>query len=300
MEGLYDATLAVIADEQVRRERAASRGHALEDARAARQLSQEEKARQGDVRVRNDGSEGTWRHSCRPSLTILDDEPSPRRRYRAAPAAAPYIARTAARGRGRAGRRRGGRWSRGPGAMLVVVVALGALAIAFGSRLDHTVRRLALPLKRQAIREQAAAKHLDPALIAAVIYAETKFDPRTSAAGAEGLMQIEPATAEFLAKLSGGYRFQTSDLATPSVNVAYGSYYLRYLLDHYADDEMLAVAAYNAGLANVDRWVQQAHAEGRSLTVGRIPFGQTRAYVQRVLQAQREYRTLYGRQLGIS
>ena len=66
------------------------------------------------------------------------------------------------------------------------------------------------------IREQAAAKHLDPALIAAVIYAETKFDPRTSPAGAEGLMQIEPATAEFLAKLSGGYRFTTSDLATPS------------------------------------------------------------------------------------
>ena len=113
------------------------------------------------------------------------------------------------------------------------------------------------------IREQAAAKHLDPALIAAVIYAETKFEPRTSPAGAEGLMQIEPATAELLAKLSGGYRFTTSDLATPSVNVAYGSYYLRYLLDHYDGDEMLAVAAYNAGLANVDRWVAQARAEGK-------------------------------------
>jgi soluble lytic murein transglycosylase len=200
----------------------------------------------------------------------------------------------------RAGRgRRGGR-SRGPGAVLLVVIALGALAVAFGSSLDHTVRRLALPLSNeQVIREQAAAKHLDPALIAAVIYAETKFDPRTSPAGAEGLMQIEPATAEFLAKLSGGYRFQTSDLATPSVNVAYGSYYLRYLLDHYSDDEMLAVAAYNAGLANVDRWVARARAQGGSLTVGQIPFGETRAYVQRVLRAQREYRALYPHQLGI-
>jgi soluble lytic murein transglycosylase len=189
---------------------------------------------------------------------------------------------------------------RGPGVVLVVVIALGALAIAFGSSLDHTVRRLALPLSNeQVIREQAAAKHLDPALIAAVIYAETKFDPRTSPAGAEGLMQIEPATAEFLAKLSGGYRFQTSDLATPSVNVAYGSYYLRYLLDHYGGDEMLAVAAYNAGLANVDRWVAQAHAEGKGLTVGEIPFEETRAYVQRVLRAQAEYRALYARQLGI-
>jgi soluble lytic murein transglycosylase len=183
---------------------------------------------------------------------------------------------------------------------VIAALAIVALAVVFGPSLDHTVRRLALPLSNeQVIREQAAAKHLDPALIAAVIYAETKFDPRTSPAGAEGLMQIEPATAAFLAKLSGGYSFQTSDLGTPAINVAYGSYYLRYLLNHYEDNEMLAVAAYNAGLANVDQWVAKAHAEGKHLTVEEIPFGQTRAYVQRVLSAQREYRELYGPQLGI-
>ena len=198
-------------------------------------------------------------------------------------------------GRGRHGRGLGGR-----GVAVIAVVAIVLLAVLVGPSLDHTVRRLALPLSNeQIIREQAAAKHLDPALIAAVIYAETKFDPRTSPAGAEGLMQIEPATAEFLAKLSGGYRFTTSDLGTPAINVAYGSYYLRYLLDHYSGNEMLAVAAYNAGLANVDRWVARARAEGKSLTVNEIPFAQTRAYVQRVLQAQGEYRALYGRQLGI-
>ena len=201
------------------------------------------------------------------------------------------------RGAGRGGR---GGGLRGPGVLLLVVVAVGLLAVVVGPSLDQAVRRLALPLgDTGVIREQAAAKHLDPALIAAVIYAETKFDPRTSPAGAEGLMQIEPATAEFLAKLSGGYRFTRSDLETPAINVAYGSYYLRYLLDHYDGYEMLAVAAYNAGLANVDRWVAHAGAEGRSLTVGEIPFEQTRAYVQRVLQAQREYRALYARQLGI-
>src|SRR5438270_4479769 len=81
------------------------------------------------------------------------------------------------------------------------------------------------------IREQAAAKHIDPALIAAVIYAETKFDPRQSSAGAEGLMQILPQTAEFLARRSGAITFRVSDLATPEVNIAYGTYYLRYLLD---------------------------------------------------------------------
>ena len=77
-------------------------------------------------------------------------------------------------------------------------------------------------------------------------------------------MQIEPETAEFLAKLSGGYAFTTSDLGTPKINVAYGSYYLRYLLDHYEGNEMLAIAAYNGGLANVDRWVaRRAPRAGR-------------------------------------
>jgi soluble lytic murein transglycosylase len=149
------------------------------------------------------------------------------------------------------------------------------------------------------IREQAQAKQLDPALIAAVIYAETKFEPRTSSAGAEGLMQIEPETAEFLAKLSGGYSFTTSDLGTPKVNVAYGSYYLRYLLDHYEGNEMLAVAAYNAGATNVDEWVAHADAAGRRLTVDAIPFPETREYVRRVLAAQRDYRAKYPRQLGL-
>jgi soluble lytic murein transglycosylase len=185
-----------------------------------------------------------------------------------------------------------------------VFVAMALVAVVIGftiSRIDHAVNELALPLgDASVIREQAAAKHLDPALIAAVIYAETKFEPRTSPAGAEGLMQVEPATAEFLAKLSGGYRFTTSDLATPSVNVAYGSYYLRYLLEHYGGSEMLAVAAYNAGLANVDEWVAKANAEGRRFTVSAIPFPETRAYVQRVLGAQRAYRATYARQLGLN
>jgi soluble lytic murein transglycosylase len=133
-----------------------------------------------------------------------------------------------------------------------------------------------------------------------VIYAETKFDPRPSSAGAQGLMQILPSTAEFLAHLSGGVRFQASDLATPAINIAYGSYYLRYLLDHYEGNEMLAVAAYNAGLTNVDEWVAHARAHGTELTVGEIPFPQTQEYVRKVLGAESAYSATYPRQLGLS
>jgi soluble lytic murein transglycosylase len=192
------------------------------------------------------------------------------------------------------------RWQRRVTALVGLVLA-AVLIAAVAPRLEHAVRELALPLQdASVIRQQAAEKHLDPALIAAVIYAETKFDPRPSPAGAQGLMQILPSTAEFLAHLSGGVSFQTGDLASPAINIAYGSYYLRYLLDHYDGDEMLAVAAYNAGLTNVDEWVASARAEGRQLTAEAIPFPQTREYVRRVQSAQRAYRATYPSQLGLS
>jgi peptidoglycan lytic transglycosylase len=186
---------------------------------------------------------------------------------------------------------------------LRTIAAVALMALFAGlivSEVDHAVHSKGLPLGYAGvIREQAAEKHLDPALIAAVIYAETKFDPRPSAAGAQGLMQILPATAYYIAGLSGGRRFTAGDLATPSINVAYGSYYLKYLLDHYGGNETLAVAAYNGGLANVDSWVARAGSAGRRLTVGAIPFPETRAYVQRVLAAQRAYRATYPRALGL-
>jgi soluble lytic murein transglycosylase len=192
-----------------------------------------------------------------------------------------------------------GRPRRGTGWMLAVGAALLVAVIVY-PLLSGGVHRNDLPLSDASIiREQAAEKHLDPALIAGVIYAESKFEPRPSSAGAQGLMQILPETAYYLAKLSGGRRFTAADLARPDINVAYGSYYLRYLLDHYQGDEMLALAAYNGGLTNVDRWVAHARESGGSLTIGAIPFAETREYVQRVMAAQQEYRRTYPRELGL-
>jgi soluble lytic murein transglycosylase len=177
-------------------------------------------------------------------------------------------------------------------------VALGVILFAvplFESAYNH----LTLPLDHEdIIVQQAHEKGLDPALVAAVIYAETKFDPRTSSAGAEGLMQILPATAEFLARRSGATSFTVADLSSPQVNITYGSYYLRYLLDSYGDNEMLAVAAYNAGQTNVDAWIAAARTHGHVLTANEIPFPETRAYVEKVESAQRRYRSTYPSELG--
>jgi soluble lytic murein transglycosylase len=110
-------------------------------------------------------------------------------------------------------------------------------------------------------------------------------------------MQLLPSTARFIAQRSGGTAFVPSDLGTPQVNIAYGSYYLRYLIDRYDGNQTLAVAAYNAGETNVDRWVRAAGGPER-FDAGEIQFPETRAYVKSVFSHQRDYRRRYARELG--
>jgi soluble lytic murein transglycosylase len=182
-------------------------------------------------------------------------------------------------------------------AWLLVAAALG-VGVGIGiSQIDvqKAIRELTLPLQHDdIIRQQATEKNLDPAMIAAVIYAESRFRDQESHAGARGLMQITPQTAQLIERLSGGTTFVTSDLSDPEINIRYGSYYLRYLLDRYDGNEVAALAAYNAGIGNADRW------GGRDLTVADIRYPETRAYVEEVLDKRQEYRDKYAEDLGLS
>jgi soluble lytic murein transglycosylase len=174
----------------------------------------------------------------------------------------------------------------------VGAVALAALAAFFYLQRTEPpwYARLWYPLRYSAIvRGHAANYHLDPALLAAVIEAESKFNPDAqSRAGAVGLMQLTPSTAKGIALYTGGHNFHLSDLTNPEINVRYGAWYLRHLLNRYGK-ERLALAAYNAGEENVDEW-QQAH-EG-------IQFSETRDYVDKVERLKKIYRRAYASQLG--
>jgi len=122
-----------------------------------------------------------------------------------------------------------------------------------------------------------------------VIYSESKFNADArSGAGAIGLMQLTPGTAKGIAQYTGGSRFRVSDLTNPDINIRYGAWYLGHLLHKYGN-ERLALAAYNAGQDNVDRW-QREH-------VG-IQFGETKDYVAKVERLKKIYRRTYHSQLG--
>ena len=150
--------------------------------------------------------------------------------------------------------------------------------------------RLWYPLRYSAIvRGHAGHYDLDPALLAAVIEAESKFNPDArSAAGAVGLMQLTPGTAKGIAQYTGGSRFRLSDLTNPDINIRYGAWYLGHLFAKYGN-ERLALAAYNAGQDNVDRW-QREHV--------RIRFDETKDYVAKVERLKKIYRRAYASQLG--
>ncbi len=191
----------------------------------------------------------------------------------------------------RRARRRRRRWlALGTGA---VVVGLLAGVLVAGGAFDKALQELTLPLKHEdVIRQQSSEKGVDAALIAAVIYSESKFSDATSSAGARGLMQITPEAAEFIERQSGATSFEMEDLSDPEINIRYGTFLLKELLERYGGDEAAALAAYNAGPGNADKW------GGSSLNVSDIPFPETRAYVEEVLAKQKEYRHKYRKELG--
>jgi soluble lytic murein transglycosylase len=177
-----------------------------------------------------------------------------------------------------------------------LIVALGlAAAVGLTFAVLQTSKpgwweRVWYPLRyEEIVRGHAQHYDLEPALLAAVIYQESKFKADAkSSSGAIGLMQLLPTTAEGIAVHTGGTAFRVDDLYDPEINIRYGAWYLHHLMQKYGDEET-ALAAYNAGQDNVDRWRRDG--------VG-IQFAETRAYVKRVEDLKRIYRDAYGSELG--
>jgi soluble lytic murein transglycosylase len=179
------------------------------------------------------------------------------------------------------------------GGAVVAAGVIAGLLLGVVGKVDHAIQELTLPLRHDdIIRQQAREKGVDAALIAAVIYSESKFVDQTSSAGARGLMQITPEAAREIERHSGGTTFQLEDLSDPEINIRYGTFLLKEFLDDYEGNEVAALAAYNAGPGNVEKW------GGSDLATDDIRFPETRAYVEGVLEKKDEYRARYAKELG--
>ncbi len=199
---------------------------------------------------------------------------------------------TRARARPQARRTRRSRWPIVVG--ILVVLGLIAAVMVINGTVHKAIDEFTLPLDHEdIIRQQAGEKGVDAALIAAVIDTESKFSATAkSSAGARGLMQITPEAAEDIARHSGATTFKTSDLSDPEINIKYGTYLLAERIEYYGGDVVAALASYNAGPGPVEKW------GGNDMTIDDITYPETRAYVQLVLERQKEYREKYASELG--
>ncbi len=197
-------------------------------------------------------------------------------------------------------RRRGCRRAR----CIIWVVILGLALVAVGLIIHSSqpawYARFWYPIGyQQAINREARLTGLDPALLAAVIWRESDFDPRArSSRGAVGLTQVLPSTAADIAAAPNPPVGRPADLMDPEVNIAYGAWYLRSLIDRHGGSVVEGLSAYNAGSSNLTKWKQQALASGHAFQVpADVPFPETKAYVEDIMDAWPIYRRTYGDQL---
>lgn len=176
----------------------------------------------------------------------------------------------------------------------VVILALLGVLMSFALQ-SPRVLRLMNPLEYvEPITVYADINGIDPFLVAAIIRVESRYrnDARSSK-GARGLMQIMPETGEWAARQLGFDGYSADRLFEPETNIMIGAWYYRYLLEAFHDEAAIALAAYNGGPSNVQRWLSAGTWSGRTEDIGDIPYHETARYVQRVLNMHRIYHKAY-------
>ena len=173
--------------------------------------------------------------------------------------------------------------------LLLLVIAIGG-----GLLLHKPLGRLLYPYRFRGIIEMHAEfAGVDPQLVAALVYVESKFKPEAeSRRGARGLMQLMPETALWVCEQKG-LSHHIDDLFDPEVNLKLGIWYLAYLFREFNGDRVLVLAAYNAGWSKVKAWLASGTWEGKVNDLHRIPYLETRRYVTKIMRTYYLYRYLY-------
>ncbi|SFS71896.1 lytic transglycosylase domain-containing protein [Marininema halotolerans] len=174
------------------------------------------------------------------------------------------------------------------GIAVIILLAFLVLATPLFNRWMYPIRY------EDDILNSAETTGADPFLVMAIIRVESKFDPKVrSRAGAQGLMQLTPETVDLVVdrgKFSPAFKDYVHD---PAINIHMGAWYIAALTREYKGNEVAAIAAYNAGPGNVHKWMRQGRWNGTRKEVKRIPFGETRHYIQRVFYYKEKYRAIY-------
>lgn len=155
--------------------------------------------------------------------------------------------------------------------------------------------RIIYPIQyKEEIEGASANVGVDPYLVAAVIRVESNYRAdQESSKGAIGIMQVMPDTAQWMFEKDSFRAFGLTDLKDPGVNIKVGTAYLGLLHQQFGYNQVKAVASYNAGPGNVNKWLANHTWDGRLETIEDIPFGETRKYVSKVMYYYKKYLEIY-------
>ena len=192
--------------------------------------------------------------------------------------------------------------------MLKKILASVALLVAiyFLISVPSVQKKFLYPFPyRPTVESYSARWHVDKFLTVAVMKVESNFqEAANSQSGAVGLMQLMPETAAWIAYQLGEQPDEAANdinnLREPETNIRYGTWYLAELEDEFKGNDVLALAAYNAGRGNVHEWIEKNHWSENFSDVDKIPYAETRDYVKRVLHCREKYSKLYGSQNSLA
>lgn len=178
----------------------------------------------------------------------------------------------------------------------VLIVLILALIVIVGTAyptIKEYVDKTLYPIEYEEIVEEMAEKYeLDEYLIYAIIRTESSFkEDAVSSADAMGLMQLTEQTYYWIMDIQGEER-ELEDIFDPEVNIEYGCVLLRRLINYFGDTDV-ALAAYNAGIGNVESWLDNSEYSSDGETLQEIPFEETRNYIVKVNDAVEKYKEIY-------
>lgn len=179
--------------------------------------------------------------------------------------------------------------------VIVILLLVGWLVFFKILRVQDAILKIIYPTKYSEFVEKYAEENgLDKYLVYAIIKAESNFDPDvTSSSDARGLMQLMEETAVERSNIIDDTTVETYDLYDPETNIRLGTSYFSYLLGIYDGNTVLALIAYNAGLGNVQQWIQDGIIKSDGSDIENIPYKETSNYVRKILRDYQMYLKIY-------
>lgn len=178
----------------------------------------------------------------------------------------------------------------------VAIMIIVIIILAFGVfKIQNVVLEKIYPKKyAEYVYRYSEENKIDPLLTFAIIKAESNFNKNVvSSSGAIGLMQLMESTATETAENLGEALSVKEALFHPETNIKIGTSYFAHLKERYHGNELLALTAYNAGIGNVDEWIQKGTIKEDGSDIENIPYKETNNYVRKIVRDYKIYQDLY-------